>query len=106
VRKTTESRDTFDTDIVGYPAGRISGKSESRISDIRPDFGLKIQMYVPVPVEFEKIIFVLFFLTFIQHYFQHFLAHNSVTGRISKQAGLFGKISGRPDSGASLIDST
>jgi hypothetical protein len=51
-------RDAPDTDLAGYPAGRISGLSESRkldikpdtvsgggrIPDIRPDFQLNLQM--------------------------------------------------------------
>jgi hypothetical protein len=33
------------TGFAGYPAGRISSQSKSRIQDIRPDFQLSMHMY-------------------------------------------------------------
>jgi len=36
-KRILTSRDVPDTEFAGYPACRISGKSKSRIPDIRPD---------------------------------------------------------------------
>jgi hypothetical protein len=58
---TPNTLDAPDTDFFGCPAnlktgyrisGRISGAG--RIQDIRPDFKLKIQMFIKIPMKLTK----------------------------------------------------